>query len=627
MSTAPGAAPAVVSFPEQNRKSEVAVGRTLLDAANAARLEISAICAGRGVCGKCRVVILAGSEQVSALTDLERMSLSDHDIQQGFRIACCARILHPGPISVQIPPESLAQVQQLLVAGVQPEVELDPLVEKHLVTLPRSSLSDSSPDLERLTETLRRECNLQRLKAEYSALLELPEAIRDGAWKVTATIARDEEIITWIDAGDTTEQLYGFAIDVGTTKLAGYLVDLKSGTVVARASKTNPQVVFGSDVITRISYATKGKGELAELQRSVIEATNELIRECCVAASAQLREVFHVVMVGNTAMHHLFLGIPPKYVALSPYTPVMRASFQTKASQVGVTANPGCLLSCLPCVAGFVGADAVADVLATQIHESTALALLVDIGTNTEIVLGDRKRLICCSAPSGSAFEGAQIKHGMRGEVGAIERVAIDIDLRPDYSTIGGEKPRGICGSGIVDAIAGMRHAGIINLAGRISPDIRSERLRRTDGIAEYVIAWKDETQTGRDIVITQRDIEEIKLAKAAIYSGVTILAKHLQVDVKKITKLFVAGAFGTYVDPYSARGIGMYPDIPLGRISFVGNTAGSGARMVLLSRRKGVEAQKIADSLEYVELASDQEFRRAFTDALYIPHRNALET
>ena len=627
MSTAPGAAPAVVSFPEQNRKSEVAVGRTLLDAANAARLEISAICAGRGVCGKCRVVILAGSEQVSALTDLERMSLSDHDIQQGFRIACCARILHPGPISVQIPPESLAQVQQLLVAGVQPEVELDPLVEKHLVTLPRSSLSDSSPDLERLTETLRRECNLQRLKAEYSALLELPEAIRDGAWKVTATIARDEEIITWIDAGDTTEQLYGFAIDVGTTKLAGYLVDLKSGTVVARASKTNPQVVFGSDVITRISYATKGKGELAELQRSVIEATNELIRECCVAASAQLREVFHVVMVGNTAMHHLFLGIPPKYVALSPYTPVMRASFQTKASQVGVAANPGCLLSCLPCVAGFVGADAVADVLATQIHESTALALLVDIGTNTEIVLGDRKRLICCSAPSGSAFEGAQIKHGMRGEVGAIERVAIDIDLRPDYSTIGGEKPRGICGSGIVDAIAGMRHAGIINLAGRISPDIRSERLRRTDGIAEYVIAWKDETQTGRDIVITQRDIEEIKLAKAAIYSGVTILAKHLQVDVKKITKLFVAGAFGTYVDPYSARAIGMYPDIPLGRISFVGNTAGSGARMVLLSRRKGVEAQKIADSLEYVELASDQEFRRAFTDALYIPHRNALET
>lgn len=616
-----------MSFPELKRRSEVTVGRTLLDAANSVRLEISAICAGRGVCGKCRIVILAGSEHVSALTDLERMSLSDHDIQQGFRIACCARIMNSGSISVQIPPESLAQVQQLLVAGVQPEVDLNPIIEKYVVTLPKSSLSESTPDLERLVETLRNEWNLQRLKPEYSALLELPEAIRRGAWRVTATIARDDGIITWIDAGATDKRLYGYAIDVGTTKLAGYLVDLNSGTVLAKASKTNPQVVFGSDVITRISHASKGSGELAELQRKVVEATNELIQECCLQADVQPREIFHVVMVGNTAMHHLFLGILPKYVALSPYTPVMRASFQTKASQVGVSANPGCLLSCLPCVAGFVGADAIADVLATQIYKSPALALLVDIGTNTEIVLGDEKRLICCSAPSGSAFEGAQIKHGMRGEVGAIERVSIDAaDLEPEYSAIGGEKPRGICGSGVVDAIAGMRRAGIINLAGRISSNTSSKRVRKTDGIAEYVLAWKQETQTGRDIVITQRDIEEIKLAKAAIFSGIAILAKHLDVEMKNITKLFVAGAFGTYVDPYSARAIGMYPNIPLGRISFVGNTAGSGARMVLLSKGKGIEAQKIAESLEYVELASDPEFRRAFTDALYIPHRNAQE-
>ena len=625
MSTTSEAPIAIVKFPEHKRQSEVKVGRTLLDAANAAKLEISAICAGRGVCGKCRIVVLEGVDNVSTLTDLERMSLSDIDIQQGFRIACCARITNPGSVSVRIPVESLAQVQQLLVAGIQPHVDLDPTIKKHFVTLPKSSLSDSSSDLERLIRTLQNEWTFHKLSPEYSALLELPEAIRQGDWKVTATISKDDETIIWVDSHDTRERLYGFAIDVGTTKLAGYLVDLNLGVVLAKASKTNPQVVFGSDVITRISHASKGNAELKELQQEVVQATNQLIQECCLQANVKPREVFHVVMVGNTAMHHLFLGIPPKYVALSPYTPVIGDTFQTKASQVGIVANPGCLLSCLPCVAGFVGADAVADVLATQMHESNALALLIDIGTNTEIVLGDEKRMICCSAPSGPAFEGAQIQHGMRGEIGAIERVSIDAaNLEPEYSTIGGEKPRGICGSGIVDAIADMRHTNIIDQTGRINSNIESERIRKTQGVAEYVIAWKLETQINRDIVITQRDIEEIKLAKAAIHSGVTILAKRLSIELKDITRLFVAGAFGTYVDPYSARAIGMYPDIPLSRISFVGNTEGSGARMVLLSKEKGIVAQKIAESLEYVELASDSEFRRAFIDALYIPNRNA---
>jgi uncharacterized 2Fe-2S/4Fe-4S cluster protein (DUF4445 family) len=552
------------------------------------------------------------------------MSLSEQDIQQKFRIACCAKVIEAGPINVKIPSESLAQVQQLLVAGVQPEVELRPLVAKYFIKLPKPSLLDPRPDLERLVGALRSKFHLSELKIEYLALTRLPDVLRDAAWEVTATISQNY-IITWVEAGQTDRYLYGFAIDVGTTKLAGYLVDLKSGSVLAKASMPNPQAAFGSDVISRISYSSKGTDELAELQRIVIGASNNLIRECCASANLEPRGVSHIVVVGNTAMHHLFLGISPKYVALSPYTPVLRAPFQTRADQIGILGNPGCLLNALPCVAGFVGADAVADVLAVQVHKSKSIELLIDIGTNTEIVLGDERRLICCSAPSGPAFEGAQITHGMRAEVGAIERVWIDQKtLEAEYSTIGGERARGICGSGVVDAIAGMRRAGIINVRGRISPEANSKRVRKTNGFMEYVLAWKEETQTGREIVLTQQDIEEVKLAKGAIYAGISILTRRLSIDSEDITRLFLAGAFGTYVDPFSARAIGMYPDIALGRISFVGNTAGAGARMALLSKDRWAEAQRIAETMEYVELAADKDFQKTFTDSLYIPHRNS---
>jgi uncharacterized 2Fe-2S/4Fe-4S cluster protein (DUF4445 family) len=464
------------------------------------------------------------------------------------------------------------------------------------------------------------------LRPAYVVLKELPEAIRKGNWDVTVTVTSDG-LITWVEGGRREKPIYGFAIDIGTTKMAGYLVDLTSGDMVAKAAMTNPQVTFGGDVISRISYALNGLDQLAQLQRVVVEATNSLIQECCAQAHAEFRDVFHVVIVGNTVMHHIFLGITPKYVGLSPYTPVFRNPFQIYAKEVGIAANPGCVLDALPCVAGFVGADAVADILATQMHTSSALALLVDIGTNTEIVLGKEGGLLCCSSPSGPAFEGAQIKNGMRAEVGAIERVWVDpTTLEAEYNTIGGKKPRGICGSGAIDAIASMRRTGIIDSEGRFNSETGSERIRRVDGMAEYVLARKEETQIGRDISITQRDIEEIKLAKAAVYTGIVILARHLKIQTDDIEKFFVAGAFGTYVDPHSARTIGMYPDIPLGRISFVGNAAGSGARMALLSKHKRKEAQQIAETIKYIELAAQPDFQKEFIDSLYIPHKRNAE-
>jgi uncharacterized 2Fe-2S/4Fe-4S cluster protein (DUF4445 family) len=497
-------------------------------------------------------------------------------------------------------------------------------VKKYFVKLPRASLIDIRPDLERLAETLKVEHGLVGLEVGYNALRELPDAIRKGEWNVTATVANGKKII-WVDPGRTDNRLFGFAADIGTTKLAGYLVDLSNGALVASASKTNPQVSFGGDIISRISYANKGKAKLDELQSRVAEGINSLLRECCTKASVKPEEIFQVVAVGNTAMHHIFLGTSPEYVALAPYTPALRSSFHTRARDIGITSNAGSVLNALPCVAGFVGADAVADILATQIHKLSVLSLLVDIGTNTEIVLGDARDLVCCSSPSGPAFEGAQIKHGMQAEAGAIERVWIDPQtFEAEYSTIRGEKARGICGSGIIDAIASLRQTGIIDSSGRLNSKISSKRIRTRDGLAEYVLAWKNETETGYDIVVTQHDIEEIKLAKAAVYAGIAILAKHLNVTVRSIRKVFVAGAFGTYVDPQSARTIGMYPGLPLGLISFVGNTAGSGARMALLSRDQCSEAQEIAEKLRYIELGADPDFRREFTNALYIPHKYA---
>jgi uncharacterized 2Fe-2S/4Fe-4S cluster protein (DUF4445 family) len=624
--TTSGIAAAKVEFPEQQIRVDMNVGRTLLDAVLAARLEVSNVCAGRGVCGKCRVIVLSGSEFLSPIAGIEGMSLGGKDTQQGFRIACCARIITPGPISIKIPPETLTEAQQLLVAGIQPQVDVGPILVKRFLTLPQASLTDVRPDVERLIEELQTRAKLPRLQLGHAALKEASEAMRKGQWNITVTVTEDG-LITWIDAGRTDNRFYGFALDVGTTKLAGYLVDLRSGSVLSKASMANPQFAHGADVISRISYASEGQQRLDELQREVVRASNSLIRECCGQANVSPQDIFHIMIVGNTAMHHIFLGIPPKYVALAPYTAVLGSSFRTNAGELGIIANPGCLLSALPCVAGFVGADAIADILATEMHKSPSLALLVDIGTNTEIILGDHTKLVSCSAPSGPAFEGGQIKHGMRAEVGAIERIWIDPGtLDPGYSTIGGAKPRGLCGSAVIDAIASMRLTGILDLEGRISPDSGSERVRSRNRSTEYVIAWKEETQIGQDIAVTQSDIEEIKLAKAAIYSAIVVLTKHLKVQLEDITRMFVAGGFGTYVDPYSARVIGMYPDLPLGRMLFVGNTAGSGARMALISKGKSLEAQKIANSLEYVELAADPDFQEEFVNSLYIPHKHAAK-
>jgi uncharacterized 2Fe-2S/4Fe-4S cluster protein (DUF4445 family) len=400
-------------------------------------------------------------------------------------------------------------------------------------------------------------------------------------------------------------------------------LDLSNGKIVATASTTNPQIPYGEDVISRIRFATENPENLVKLQQTVIEGVNQLIKETCKDSGVSPDDVYEMTVSGNTAMHHIFLGIPPDNVALMPYPAALQSSMNVKAKELSLNMNRGAYVHVLSTIAGFVGGDAVADILATGIHEADELSMLVDIGTNTEIVLGNKDRLVACSCASGPAFEGAHIKHGMRASTGAIEQVWINPDtFDVGYKTVDNGQPRGLCGSAIVDVVAELFKTKMIDKSGRFNRTLDTPRFRMNEKSAEFVIAWKNEGLAETDIVVTQGDIRVVQLAKAAIYTGASILMKHLDVKFHEIQKVFLAGAFGTYIDPLNAKVIGMYPDVPLEKVQFVGNTSGSGARMALLSVEAREEAEKIARFVEYVELGADPSFQNEFLKATYLPHK-----
>jgi uncharacterized 2Fe-2S/4Fe-4S cluster protein (DUF4445 family) len=474
-------------------------------------------------------------------------------------------------------------------------------------------------DVDRLIHAVQSEIGLEPT-VDYEALRMVPSAVRKEDWTTTVTLWREKEIIS-VDPG-VTRNLHGFAIDIGTTKLAAYLVDLNLGRTVATASMMNPQIAYGEDVISRIRYTMEDKKNLTGLHHAVVQGINQLIKKACKKAGISPHETYDVTVAGNTAMHHIFLGITPSHVALMPYPPALQSPVDIKARDLAVKTDQGAYVHVLPTVAGFVGGDAVAGVLATGIYTADDLSMLIDVGTNTEIVLGDKFRLMACSCASGPAFEGAHIEHGMRAATGAIEHVWINPEtFDVGYKTIGDTKPRGLCGSGIVDATAEMLKAGLVSNTGRFNKKLDTPRLRSSEKSAEFVIAWKDEASIETDIAVTQSDIREIQLAKAAIYTGASILMRQMQVNCGKVRKIFLAGAFGNYVDPRSARIIGMYAEVPLERVQFVGNTAGSGARMALLSVDARETAEEIAKRVEYVELGAEQNFQDEFLKATYLPH------
>lgn len=606
-----------VVFQPEGMHVRIESGQTILEAAKLAGVDLVSTCGGKGDCGKCRVIVTE-RKNIGPLTKIERQLLSANEIDAGYRLACRTSV--NSRIAARIPEVSRTGKQRLQVEGIKTHVKLDPLIKKYFVKLPSPTLGDNKADVDRLLDLLKVKHHMKDLRVDLSVLQELPPMLRERERDATVVVWNDRVIIG-VELGATVQRVFGYAVDIGTTKLAGYLLDLTTGEVLAVESLINPQIPYGEDIIARITHALKGPGKQKQLQQLVITALNQILKALLEKSGVRTEEVYEMTVVGNTAMHHLFLNICPKGLALSPYAPAVRTGLDINPKEVGMCMNPHGNIHVLPVVAGFVGADAIAVALATEVYKRSRLCLVLDIGTNTEILLGNKDGLMACSCASGPALEGAHIKHGMRASTGAIERVQIDsATLEVRYQTIDDVKPCGMCGSAIVDVTAEMLKAGIINVMGAINREIRSPRLR-SENEPEFVIAFKKETSTGQDITVTQKDIREIQSAKAAIHTGALTLMKKRGVVEKNIDLVFIAGAFGSYIDPKNARLIGMYPEIGLEKVKVVGNAAGTGARMALVSKVARSQAEEISRRIRYVELATELDFQTEFCNSLSIPY------
>ncbi len=604
-----------VKFLPDGKRITIEEGNTVLAAAIKGNVNISAICGGKGLCGKCIVEVIEG--KTNSPTDHEKRRLGEK-ISKGLRLACQIKVYDN--IVVNIPEQSRTGRQRLVIMGVEPPSRLNPNVKKIYLEITSPSLNDPRGDDVRIFDVLSK-LNIKNITINYEVARKMPRILRESNWKVTFTILNNE--IIDIEAGNTMDKCYGVAIDIGTTKLALFIVDLNDGTIIFSDGIMNPQIKYGEDVISRIQYASQSEESLKEIQKAIIDGINSLIEKGIKETDIMKDNIYEVVVVGNTAMHHLFLGLNVKWLGFSPYAPVIGKGYYIKAKRLGIDINPMGSIYTLPNVAGFVGADAIADVLASRIHEKEKLTLLMDVGTNTEVILGNKYGLWCCSTASGPAFEGAHIKFGMRAASGAIEKVKIEENFDVKYITIDNEEPRGICGSGIIDAIAEMLRTGVIDTSGRIILQ-NHRRIREGENGKEFIIAFKEETANKEeDIVITQDDIREIQKAKAAMYAGYMTLMRKAGFKKEELSEIIIAGAFGSYIDPSSARLIGMIPELPISKISFLGNTAGSGARLCLKSMDYRKEAEEIIEKMKYIELAAEPIFEEEYINAMYMPNSN----
>jgi uncharacterized 2Fe-2S/4Fe-4S cluster protein (DUF4445 family) len=610
----------VIRFEPEGRVVKTSPGENLRLLANASGVFIRSDCNGEGTCGKCRIVVAENSESLGGLTSSEQELLTDMEVRQGYRLACQIQVKEN--LVVRIPEETGLRIRQVQSTGLERKMRLNPSAKKIHVTIPQPTLSDVLPDSERLMQALRLREQHSDLRIDIDLLPALPRILRECEWDVTAVLPTPRQVCA-LERGDTTSRIYGYAVDIGTSKLVGVLVNLVTGETVNTLFVENPQLVYGEDIMSRMSFAMKAQENSLRLRSSVLSAINQLLERSCAMAQIAPSEVYELVIVGNTAMHHLFLGIESRYLALSPYVPALKKAIDLHAKNVGILAHPHANVHVLPLIAGYVGADAVADVLASGIRESDELSLLLDIGTNTELFVGNRSDIVSCSCASGPAFEGAHIRQGMKAVHGAIERVRIEpTSLNVEYETVGADKPVGICGSGILDAVAELLKCRVIDTRGRFRK-VDSKRLIEISGDRAFVLAQGNETSTGDPVAITQRDIGEAQLAKAAIHAGCAILMSRTGVKASDLRQVYVAGSFGNYVNPESAKLLGLIPEVPTGIIKFVGNTAIAGAKMCLSSTEARAQAKKIGEEVRYIELGADTAFSKEFAASMYLPHQD----
>ena len=557
-------------------------GESLLEALEKAGVHIEALCGGRGLCGKCRVRVASGASM-----------LRGGELPEGWRLACQVKAIASAEVEVEVPRESLLREQRLLSEGLEPEVELSPAITVAEVEVDKPSLRDQRADSTRL---------LSRLKAAeltLQALRKLPHAARSGR----AYVVKAGSMV--VDVSAEKPRILGLAFDLGTTKLAGSIVDLETGGTLASGAALNPQVKLGEDVITRAAYAIQHGVE--ELNRLLVDGLNKLARSLAEAAAVKLESIREIVAVGNTVMHHTLLSLPLDYLTRAPFTPVLGEPATFKASELNLKPSEA-LVYLPPPIAGFVGSDALAGVLAVELAESS---MLIDLGTNTEVALSHQGKLYVCSAAAGPAFEGATLSHGVRASPGAIERVWIDPEcFKVYYRTVGGEPPTGLCGSGAIDLLAEAIKVGAVDETGRILP---SPITTEVEGQKMIVATWVDSKPIG----LTQRDVRELQLAKAAVHTAAQTLIE--EAGVRELARLHLAGAFGTYLSTESAARIGMLPSAPVKHTEYAGNTALAGAKALLKSTALRAKAEQLAKSAVHIELAAHPSFQERFLKALML--------
>src|SRR5213593_4872451 len=610
---------------EPRRELAAASGITVLRAAHDAGIDVTATCGGRGRCTSCRVKFVAGAVPPPTIGD--EVQLGDDQVREGYRLAC--QCVPTEAVTVQVAPPLEERAFQILGAGPgvvgMGRVTLDSGIRKQVVKvgLPREEHHQTS-DLEQLAAAL----GVTPADVGLAVLQGLPGALRDDPAGVTVTTfaaAGGGERVLAVERGDTASMKFGLAVDIGTTSVVSVLIELESGEQLASVSSLNPQAVFGGDLMSRIAFAQFNPDNLKKLHTRIVGLLNQHIAEICRQSGVLAKWIYKVVVVGNTCMHHLLLGIDPSYVGLAPYAPVMRHPLVLPARELFLKVAPEARVCLLPLVAGFVGADAVAVALATRIYESAEIRIAVDIGTNGEVLLGSRDRLWACSAPAGPALEGAQIRHGMRGAMGAIDRVTVDDDIH--VHTIGETAALGICGSGLIDLLAGLLDAGVIDPTGLIQVDQRDalppklrDRVVMRGEERQVIVLRPGDHGAGREIVLTQDDVRQVQLAKGAIASGVAMLQHVASVSDETVAELMLAGGFGNYVSISSALRIGLIPPLPKEKIRYVGNAASLGAQLCLVSETERQRAESVAARIEHVSLAAHPDFERIFVDAMNFP-------
>jgi uncharacterized 2Fe-2S/4Fe-4S cluster protein (DUF4445 family) len=597
-----------IDFEPVGRRGECQSKESLLECARKLGVGISSICGGKGTCHSCKVQVLSGT--VSKPTPSELETFSPRELKAGWRLAC--QTYPRSNIKVNVPAESMTTPQRLQVEGQEVTVRPQPPVKAYRLKLAVPSLEAPHADADSLLQKLNQKGKLNCKKVDIGALRVISDQLRSWKWQCQAAV-RSGEVIALLPP---KSHPLGLAIDLGTTKIAGYLVNLNDGKTLAARGVMNPQISHGEDIISRISGAVHSEEERAQIQQLAAEAISQLGADLCAEIGARPEEIVEAVVVGNTAMHHLFLGLPVRQLALAPFIPAVSRALDIKARNLGLDFAPGAYVHLLPNLAGFVGADHVAMLLATGVTPKKGPIVALDIGTNTEVSLIHEGNIVSTSCASGPAFEGGHIKYGMRAANGAIERLQISGD-KVRYQTIGEAPPVGICGSGILDALAQLYLSKAVDEGGRLNAD--HPRVRSYRGQRQFILVSKEERKGQPAITITQHDIRELQLAKAAIRSGIQALLEASGVAEEEIKQVIIAGAFGTYINIASAIEIGMLPSLPLSRFLQAGNAAGMGAKLALISLKSRAQAQALTSRVRYIELASAPDFEHSFMQASYL--------